>query len=117
MSAVASQLVVVPKSDNTIRLCTNYTKVNKEIFFQQFPVANFDDTISRMAGKEYYALLDGVRTYNQFRLHTLSRYLTAFVCLYGLFEFVRCPFGIHNLPGWLHRVIREDIFVTKIRRT
>ncbi len=88
-SHVASQLVPVVKTDGTIRLCTNYPKVNQVTVIICYPVANFNDTISRIAGKEYYGLLDGVRTYNQFRIHPLSRYLTAFVCLLGLFEFVK----------------------------
>jgi len=107
-SSVASRAVAVPKDDK-IRLCVNFVLVNKNTVMIQLPVANLQDTLSRLSGKLYYGLLDGIRTYNQFMMHPASRYLTAFVTLRGLYEFLRIPFGPYNVPGWLYHVICDEI--------
>jgi len=107
-SCVASRAVAVPKGDS-IRLCVNYTEVNKNTIMIQNPVANLQDTFSRISGKLYYGLLDGIRTYNQFKVHPASRYITAFITLKGLYEFLRIPFGPYNVPGWLHHIISDEI--------
>ncbi len=48
-SSVASQVVAISKED-AIRLCVNYTQVNKNTVMIQYPVANLQDTLSRLSG-------------------------------------------------------------------
>ena len=55
--------------------------------------------LDRLAGHEYYYLLDGYSSYNQIAITPEDQEKTTFTCPYGTFAFRRMPFGLCNAPG------------------
>lgn len=96
-------IVVVPKGDE-IRLCVDYTELNKSVLRPYFPITKVESTLLRMKNAKYFSKIDANRGFYQIKLDEESQKLTCFICPYGRFVFKRLPFGISCAP---------EYFVTK----
>lgn len=47
----ASQTVLVPKKDGSLRLCVDYRELNKITLKEHFPIPGIDDQLDRLVGK------------------------------------------------------------------
>ncbi|KAL8125012.1 hypothetical protein AgCh_012617 [Apium graveolens] len=61
------------------RVCMDYRKLNKATRKNHFPLPFFDQMLDRLAGHEYYCLLDG---YNQICIAPKDQEKTTFTCLF-----------------------------------
>ena len=53
------QLVVIPRSDGTVRLCVDYkSTVNPQLVDTNFPILQIDETLSRIQGSKIFCKLD-----------------------------------------------------------
>ena len=69
----ASPIVVVPKSDKTIRICGDYkVSVNQCIEVETYPLPNTEDLFATLAGGTSFTKLDLSHAYQQLRLHRHS---------------------------------------------
>nr|GEY60742.1 reverse transcriptase domain-containing protein [Tanacetum cinerariifolium] len=59
--------------------------------------------LERLAGNEYYCLLDGFSGYFQILIDPKDQEKTRFTCPYGTFAYKRMPFGLCNAPGTFQR--------------
>nr|GFB29099.1 retrovirus-related Pol polyprotein from transposon 17.6 [Tanacetum cinerariifolium] len=64
-----------------------------------FPLPFMDQMLERLAGNEYYCLLDGFSGYFQIPIDPKDQEKTTFTCPYGTFAYKRMPFGLCNAPG------------------
>lgn len=104
-SPYLSPVVVVPKSDNSIRLCVDYKKINKHIVVDQHPLPTADEIFAKLAGAQYFSKLDLRAAYHQLEIREDSRNLTAFTTHVGQFRYKRLPFGLANAPSAYMKVI------------
>ena len=62
----ASPIVVVPKSDGSIRLCCDFkVSINQCIDVEQYPLPTTEDLFSTLAGGQYFSKLDLSSAYQQ----------------------------------------------------
>ena len=61
----ASPIVMVPKSDGTLRLCTDFRKVNAVTVPHPFPLTRVEDLLDRVGQARYLTKLDMTRGYWQ----------------------------------------------------
>ena len=96
----AAPVVIVPKSDGTIRLCGDYkVTVNQVLDVDQYPLPNPQDLLSALAGGTQFTTLDLKHAYQQLSLSEDSKkYLTINTCK-GLYQYNRLPFGVANAPA------------------
>jgi len=59
----ASPIVMVPKSDGTLRLCTDFRKVNAVTVPDPFPLLRVEDLLDRIGQAKYLTKLDMTRGY------------------------------------------------------
>ena len=61
-----------------------------------YPLPNMADITSSLAGASVFSKLDLKKGYHQIPVHPAHIKKTAIITPFGLFEFVRLPFGLKN---------------------
>ncbi len=93
-SAWLHPIVVVPKKDGNIRLCVDFTKLNKYIRRPVNPQPTPWETVRTLPhGKKHFAVFDALKGYHQIELDDESKALTTFLTPFGRYRYKRLPFG------------------------
>ena len=100
-----SNIVIVPKKNNEIRLCIDLRSVNKAIVPDRYPLPTLSELTSEFHGSRVFSKLDLRRSYEQVPLHKDSRYLTAFITHEGVFQFKRVPYGLASAPSCFQKIL------------
>jgi hypothetical protein len=103
----SSALRVVPKPDGTVRLTVDFKPLNRVIKGDSYPLPSVEDLYNKLveAGVISIDLKDLKAAYHQVPMAQCSIQFTAFVCEFGLFEYLSMPMGIKNAPSWFQRAI------------
>jgi hypothetical protein len=70
-----------------------------------YPLPRIDDIINKLAGSQYFTILDLKAGYWQVPILEQDKKKTAFVTANGLLEFNVLPFGLSNAPATFQRII------------
>lgn len=95
-SAWASPLHLVRKADNSWRPCGDFRRLNLATTADKYPVPNMNDFGGQIVGCSVFSKLDLKNGYLQIPLHPSAVPKTAIITPFGLFEFIRMPFGLKN---------------------
>ncbi len=87
-------VVVRKKNTDRVRICIDPTDLNTAIKREQFPMNNFDDIVTRLAGSKVFSTLDANMGYFQMKLEEASTDLTAFNTPFGRYKYLRMPMGL-----------------------
>jgi len=95
--------------------CGNYRHLNDATTPDRYPVPHIQDFSAHLAGTLVFSKADLVRGYHQVPMHPLDIPKTAVITPFGLFEFLRMPFGLKNAAQTFQRlmdsVLRDLPFV------
>ncbi|XP_042875418.1 uncharacterized protein LOC122255445 [Penaeus japonicus] len=105
----ASPCVLVPKFDGTMRMCTDYRKVNAHTRSDSFPLPRIDDIIDALGDATYLSKIDLLKGYYQVPLTERAKTISAFVTPDGLYQYKVMPFGLRNAPCTFQRLIFDVI--------
>ena len=108
-SPYLSPIVVVPKSNNRVRLCADYRQINKHIVIDQHYMTSAEEIFSKLHGAKFFSRLDLKDAFHQIPLAEASRDITAFVTPQGTFRFTTLPFGLACSPAIFTRVLQKVI--------
>ena len=109
MSPWASPVVIVPKTDGTIRFCVDYRKVNGVTKMDAYPIPSMERMIDKVASAKYISTLDLTKGYWQILLETSTIEKSAFITTKGLHEFLVMPFGMKTAPATFQRFMSEIV--------
>ena len=51
-------MIVVPKKDNTVRICVDLKPLNTSVLRETHPLPKVDDTLAQLAGAKVFSKLD-----------------------------------------------------------
>jgi len=121
--------LVVPKANGKLRICIDYTNLNKACLKNPYPLPRIDQIVDSTSGCELLSFIDAYSGFHQIKMSREDSKHTTFVTVDGLYCYVVMPYGLLNaLPtfaramnftlGELVRVLVEvyvDDIVVKTR--
>jgi hypothetical protein len=109
----ASPFVLVPKPKGALRFCVDYRKLNMITVPDTYPLPRMDECIDSLGDANVFTTLDCNSGYWQIPVHPEDRDKTTFTSHYGIYRFLRLPFGLRNAPVTFQRAI--DIILSGVK--
>jgi hypothetical protein len=85
---VANPVLVPKKNMKVLRMCVDYTGLNKVCPKDPFPLPRIDQFIDSTAGSELLCLLDAYSGYHQIKMKESDQLATLFITLYDTYCYV-----------------------------
>ncbi len=101
----ASPLHMVAKKDGSWRPCGDFRRLNLITEADVYPLPNMLDFSDRLSGCKVFSKIDLRKGYWQVPVRPEDVQKTAVITPFGLFEFLRMPFGLRNAGSSFQRMM------------
>jgi len=95
--------VLVKKKNGKMRMCVDYTSLNKACSKVPCPLPRIDQIIDSTAGCEILSFLDAYSGYHQIKMKESDQLATSFITPFGMYCYVTMPFGLRNAGATYQR--------------
>jgi hypothetical protein len=99
--------VLVPKKTSGLRMCIDYTDLNKHCPKDPFPLPRIDQVVDSTAGSVLLCFLDCYLGYHQIALHPDDEDKTAFITPHGIYWYKVMTFGLKNAEATYQKAIQR----------
>ena len=102
----AAPIVLVVKTDGSIRICGNYNfTVNQAAKLDKYPLSWIDDIFASLEVGKIFSKLDLAHAYQQVALDEASKKFTTINTSKGLYHYTHFPFGVSLAPAIFQRMM------------
>jgi len=95
--------VLVKKKNGKMRMCVDYTSLNKACSKVPFPLPRIDQIVDSIAGCETLSFHDAYSGYHQIKMKESNQLATSFITPFGMYCYVTMPFGLRNVGATYQR--------------
>ncbi|QRV96825.1 Retrotransposable element Tf2 protein [Ceratobasidium sp. AG-Ba] len=106
-SPIPSPRFFVKKKDGSLRLVTDYRKINEITIPDQFPMPLQVKLVDQVKNAKIHSQLDLRWGFNKIHIKKGDEWKTAFRLAYGIYEYLVMPFGLKNAPAVLQRMMNH----------
>ena len=97
--------ILVKKNNGKMRMCVDYTSLNKACPKVPFHFSRIDQIVDSTAGCETLSFLDAYSSYHQIKMKEFDQVATSFITPFGMYCYVTMPFGLRNARATYLRCI------------
>ena len=108
-SCWSSPCILVPKPDESYRMCTDYRKVMSVTKTNTCPIPRMDDCIDKVGKAKFVTKVDLLKGFWQVPLTDRAKEISAFVTPDGLYQYKVMPFGMKSSPASFQHLINKVI--------
>jgi hypothetical protein len=101
-----ANVVMVQKKSGKLRMCIDFTSLNKACPKDNFPLPRIDKIVDSAARCEVMSLLDCFSGYHQIYMKEEDKASTSFITPFGTYCFIRMPEGLKNVGSTFSRLTK-----------
>lgn len=105
ISPWSSPCLLVQKSDDSMRFCTDYRRVNAVTIPDCFPMPRMEDCVDSVGSAKFVSKLDLLKGYWQVPLTTRASEISAFVTPDCFLQYNVMAFGLRNAAATFQRLV------------
>ncbi|OWY95531.1 reverse transcriptase, partial [Phytophthora megakarya] len=89
-------VIILKKNGEDIRICVDYRLVNQSIKLSRYPLPLIDYLLTDFNAAAWFMSLDMASGFWVIQMSERAELISAFVCPFGHFQWIRMPFGLKN---------------------
>ncbi|KAJ1526442.1 hypothetical protein ONE63_009576 [Megalurothrips usitatus] len=100
-------MVVALKANGGVRICVDYTELNKNVRRERYLMPSVDETLALLGDAKWFSKLDANHGYYQLAMEDASKKLTTFITPFGRFCYNRLPMGLTSAGEHFQKRVGE----------
>ena len=106
----ASFVLFIEKSNNELRFCVNYRKLNAIIKRNRYFISLIDEILIKIQGCKYFIRLNIIIAFNKLRMHSNNENFIIFVIFFGAYKYRVLSFELINDSIIYQQYINDILF-------
>lgn len=108
-----SQVLLTPKPGGKWRFCIDFRRANDASGSRAWPIPIIMQMLQRIGSQKpkWFAKIDMTSGYHQAPLHENSRFISAFICFIGIFQWLRVPMGLKGAGAYFQQMVATVVLV------